>query len=503
VAHRGRLELFSNVDEHGQWLARPNTILVDSEQLESGEAMSPEFKRIAGREIEEFKADYRARFPGADVERLTDEDLLREVLNTVGKPGRLGEHVRCVVSVAMLSEGWDANTVTHILGVRAFGTQLLCEQVVGRALRRTSYATERRTVGVGARAEEVDCCPPEYAEVYGVPFSFMPCASAAAPVTTKPTTRVYALPERAACEMTFPRVTGYRWELSGERLSAAFSDESTMVVPTPEVPLQTEMSSIIGEAVFHDLDELRVHREQEVAFHLARRVLERYLRDAEDRVQPWLFPEVLQVTRRWLRECLVCREDGFPQLLLFVEYANRAGELIARAIAAAEAKEKRLLPVLEAYDATGSTKHVDFTTTKPSYRTRQDKCHVNYVVGDTDDWEQKMARVLEGIEEVECYVKNEGLGFAIPYTVNDEERSYYPDFIVRVREGGGHAGPPLHIVVEVSGASRVDKQAKVDTARNLWVPAINNHGGFGRWAFVEITDPWADAALEIRAAVPE
>ena len=128
---------------------------------------------------------------------------------------------------------------------------------------------------------------------------------------------------------------------------------------------------------------------------------------------------------------------------------------------------------------------------------------MNYVVGDTDDWEQKMARVLEGIEEVECYVKNEGLGFAIPYTVNDEERSYYPDFIVRVREGGGHAGPPLHIVVEVSGASRVDKQAKVDTARNLWVPAINNHGGFGRWAFVEITDPWADAALEIRAAVPE
>jgi type III restriction enzyme len=91
------------------------------------------------REIEEFKAEYRQRFPGRDADKLTDEDLLREVMNTVGKPGKLGEHVKCVVSVSMLTEGWDANTVTHILGVRAFGTQLLSEQVVGRALRRISY----------------------------------------------------------------------------------------------------------------------------------------------------------------------------------------------------------------------------------------------------------------------------------------------------------------------------------------------------------------------------
>ena len=104
---------------------RPNTILVDSQQLESGEGMSAEFKRIAEPQIEEFKAEYRDRFPGRDAEGLTDEDLLREVMNTVGKAGKLGEHIRCVVSVSMLTEGWDANTVTHILGVRAFGTQLL------------------------------------------------------------------------------------------------------------------------------------------------------------------------------------------------------------------------------------------------------------------------------------------------------------------------------------------------------------------------------------------
>jgi type III restriction enzyme len=130
----GKLALFSNED-HGRWRSRPNSILVDSSQLESGEGMTPEFKSIASAEIEEFKHEYRLRFPGRSVDDLTDEDLLREVMNTVGKSGKLGEHVRCVVSVSMLTEGWDANTVTHILGVRAFGTQLLCEQVVGRGLR--------------------------------------------------------------------------------------------------------------------------------------------------------------------------------------------------------------------------------------------------------------------------------------------------------------------------------------------------------------------------------
>lgn len=123
----GALSVFSN-EENGRWKPRPNTLLIDSAQLESGQGMSEEFKRIASTEIDEFKGEYRRRFPGADPEELTDEHLLREVMNTVGKPGRLGEHLKCVVSVSMLTEGWDANTVTHILGVRAFGTQLLCEQ---------------------------------------------------------------------------------------------------------------------------------------------------------------------------------------------------------------------------------------------------------------------------------------------------------------------------------------------------------------------------------------
>jgi type III restriction enzyme len=133
----GALPLFSNVSD-GRWSARPNTILVDSLQMESGEAMSDDFRRVVATEIEEFRAEYRDRYPERDASAISEEDLLREVLNTVGKPGKLGEQIRCVVSVSMLTEGWDANTVTHILGVRAFGTQLLCEQVVGRGLRRMS-----------------------------------------------------------------------------------------------------------------------------------------------------------------------------------------------------------------------------------------------------------------------------------------------------------------------------------------------------------------------------
>lgn len=145
VAHKpGNLALLSNVVD-GKPLARPRSVLIDSAQLESGEAMKADFKQAAAAEIAAFKAEYRLRNPGADVDKITEEELLREVMNTVGKQGKLGEQVRCVVSVSMLTEGWDANTVTHILGVRAFRSQLLCEQVVGRGLRRRSYSVNPET----------------------------------------------------------------------------------------------------------------------------------------------------------------------------------------------------------------------------------------------------------------------------------------------------------------------------------------------------------------------
>ncbi len=209
----GRLELFRNYDQFGNPLARPNTLLIDSEQLESGTALDDNFRRMASDEIERFRREIIQRTGNQrDAENITDQDLLREVMNTVGKQGRLGESIRCVVSVSMLTEGWDANTVTHILGIRAFGTQLLCEQVVGRALRRQSYdLNEDKLLNV------------EYADILGIPFDFT-----AKPVISKPqipreNIHVRAMrPERDALEIQFPRVQGYRVELPNVRLEANF-----------------------------------------------------------------------------------------------------------------------------------------------------------------------------------------------------------------------------------------------------------------------------------------
>jgi type III restriction enzyme len=180
---------------------------------------------------------------------------------------------------------------------------------------------------------------------------------------------------------------------------------------------------------------------------------------------------------------------------MLAEIAHDAADRIYRAIASSEPGTKVLKPIVRPYDPIGSTRYVDFETTRPVYATRENKCHVNYVVADTQSWEQKMAQVLEDMDEVACYVKNQGLEFKIPYTLNAEERQYYPDFIVRLRNG--HA-EPINLILEVSGEALKEKAAKVATARTLWVPSVNNHGGFGRWAFLEITDPW-DAQNTIRA----
>jgi type III restriction enzyme len=482
----GKLAIFSNVAD-GQWTPRPNSILVDSEQLESGESMSAEFKKVAAHEIEEFKQEYRMRFPGRSTDELTDEDLLREVMNTVGKPGKLGERVKCVVSVSMLTEGWDANTVTHILGVRAFGTQLLCEQVVGRGLRRMSYVPGTVTIPVNGKTAEFEAFPVEYAEVYGVPFSFIPCAGTTlVPKPGPEIRRVRALEERIACEITFPRLTGYKYELPAERLAAEFGQDSRLILSTADIPTKTENAPIIGESSIHTLEDLQHRRENEVVFLLSKLVLEKYFLDEAGTVKPWLFPQLLQIARRWLAECVVWKDNTFPQLILLIEFAYAAAEKIYRAIVAADSGEKRLKPIPRPFETIGSTRYVDFNTTKPTYQAAPDKCHVSHVAMDSN-WEAKMAAALEDMDEVMHYIKNQGLGFTIPYTLNGEERNYLPDYIVRVKNGGGQ---PLNLVIEVTGEKKKDKEAKVATARDLWVPAVNNHGEWGNWAFLEITDPW-------------
>jgi type III restriction enzyme len=218
---QGRLALFRNFDEHGNPLPRPNTLLIDSEQLESGEALDDDFRDMAADEIDRFRQEIVERTGDRrEAENLSDQDLLREVMNTVGRQGRLGGAIRCVVSVSMLTEGWDANTVTHVLGVRAFGTQLLCEQVIGRALRRQSYdLNEQGLFNV------------EYADVLGVPFDFTAKPVVAPPQPPRETVQVKAMrPERDALEIRFPRVAGYRMEAMEAR-KAELTREPVVAAP--------------------------------------------------------------------------------------------------------------------------------------------------------------------------------------------------------------------------------------------------------------------------------
>jgi type III restriction enzyme len=370
------------------------------------------------------------------------------------------------------------------MGVRAFGTQLLCEQVVGRGLRRMSYV-----------ANAQGFFEPEYAEVYGVPFSFIPCSGSATDPKPGPMpTRVRALEERIACEITFPRLVGYRYDLPGERLTVHFTEDSQMAISTFDVPTKTENAPIIGETSLHTLYNLENHREQEVIFLLAKLTLEKYFRDDGGNLKQWLFPQLLAITRRWLAQCVTLKDNTFIQMLLLKELAHDAADRIYNAIIASEEGPKYLKPILRPYDYIGSTQYVDFDTTRPVYPADPAKCHISHVVADTGSWEQKMAQALEEMGEVVCYVKNHNLGFTIPYTLNGEEKNYIPDFLVHVRDG---ADDPLNLIIEVTGEKRKDKVAKVSTARNLWLPAVNNHGGFGRWAFLEISDPW-DAKNTIR-----
>ena len=482
AVEQGRLPLFRNFDEAGAPLPRPNTLLIDSEQLESGELLDANFRRMAKDEIERFRREIveRTRDP-RQAEGLTDEDLLREVMNTVGKADRLGGSVRCVVSVSMLSEGWDASTVTHVLGVRAFGTQLLCEQVVGRALRRQSYDLN-----------EDGRFDPEYADVLGIPFDFTAKPVVVPPHPPRETVQVKAVtPERDGCEIRFPRVEGYRVELPEDRLSASFDDDSTLVL-TPDLvgPSITRNQGIIGEGVDLDLVHTGALRRSTLLFHLAKRLLETRWRDPGEGPKLHLFGQLKRVTRQWLDACLVCKGGAYPAQLMYRELADVACERITRGIVATRMGERPVKAVLDPYNPVGSTVHVNFTTSKKTrWETDARVCHVNRVVCDSD-WEAEFCRAVESHPRVRAYVKNHNLGFEVPYHFGPEARRYLPDFIVLVDDGRG-GEDPLHLVVEIKGYRREDAKEKKAAMETFWVPGVNRLGSYGRWDFAEFTDVYA------------
>ena len=454
----GRLALFRNFDEHGNPISRPNTVLIDSEQLESGEALDDNFRSMAVDEIDRFRREIIERTGDrSQAERITDQDLLREVMNTVGKEGRLGGGIRCVVSVSMLSEGWDANTVTHVLGVRAFGTQLLCEQVIGRALRRQSYDLN-----------EEDLFNVEYADVLGVPFDFTAKPVVAPPQRPRETVQVKAVrPDRDPLEIRFPRVQGYRVELPQERLTAEFNDDSVLEL-TPDLvgPSITKNAGIIGESIDLNLVHTGDLRRSTLLFHLTQRLLYTKWRDPGEQAKLHLFGQLKRITKQWLDTSLVCKGETYPAQLMYQELADMACERITAGITRALAGERPIKAVLDPYNPTGSTIHVNFNTSKTSrWETDARRCHINWVILDSD-WEAEFCRVAEAHPRVKAYVKNHNLGLEVPYRYGSEMRTYIPDFIVLVDDGHGE-DDPLHLIVEIKGYRREDAKEKKSTIDDL------------------------------------
>ena len=418
-------------------------------------------------------------------------ELLREVMNTVGKPGKLGEQVRCVVSVSMLTEGWDANTVTHILGVRAFGTQLLCEQVVGRGLRRRSYV-----------ADENGMFPPEYADVYGVPFQFIPTVAATRDLKMKPTRHVRAEPDRD----TRHRVPPGGGLPRRDARRAAFADldlpEARLILSKSDIPTETIVAGSTGETDTHRLD-LHTAREQHIAYRLADQVLRKHLLHGTDgELRPWYFPQLVTIARGWMRHCVDLHDDATYGMLLLRE--AEAVDKIWQAVSWQEGERSRyVLPVLRAAEPVGSTDIVDFHTTREVYATREDRCPVNFVTLDGaggNAWERSVAQSLESLDSVASYVKNDHLDFAIPYEHGGRAGRFYPDFLARLVDPGD--GVVRTLVIEVSGGRKPAAQTgqKSWAARNLWVPAVNNSGRYGRWSFCELRDP-TRAKIDLTPAI--
>jgi len=486
---RGKCELFRNYDPDGTALPRMRTLLIDSLQLESGEAISADFRDAAKDEIARFKDELVQRTGDrAAADKIDDASILREVMNTVGRKGQLGQDIRCVVSVSMLTEGWDANTVTHVLGVRAFGTQLLCEQVIGRALRRQSY-----------QLNSDGLFPVEYADVLGIPFDFT-----AQPVVSKPSppenmVRVHAVsPARDGAEIRYPRVDGYRTELPSEKLTAAFTDDSTLEL-TPELVGATETvnSGIIGETADLTIEHLSTTRAAEIHLRLADWIVKRRMTSAGERPNVSLILQMKSIVRRWIAEHVVLAGGTQPAQLMYYSIADRAADRIMAAVTRGQEGGGRVLAMLDPYNREGSTRHVSFMTSKDRYETG-DRCHINFAVIDSD-WEAEFCRVADQHPRVLAWVKNHNLGFEVPYSAAGEARRYRPDFILHLDDGNG-ADDPLKIVVEIKGARDEDDKDKAETMRTLWVPGVNALGDHGRWAYAEFTDVWT-IATEFAAKV--
>jgi len=424
-------------------------------------------------------------------------EQLRQVVATVGKPGEPGEHVRCVVSVAMLTEGWDANNVTHILGLRAFQSQLLCEQVVGRGLRRMDYTPDPKT---GLLTEE-------YVDVYGIPFTVIPFkgreTNKPAP-EDKPKNHVRAVPEREEMEIRFPVVEGYAFALKKNSITCDVDAMEPLILepnrePTatfllPQVGYQEGRPSQVTPFPYVPQDREQYYREnhlQTIEFRIAQMVVDQLVSNDQGdgdtrrkvlRLQSrhQLFPQVYRFVNSYVSRKVDLRGCN-PCELGLRKYVERTVERLRDAILPDQWEgEPPLMPLLNRYKPIGSTRDVDFKTTRPCQGTQ--RSHINQVVLDTETWEASTAFWLEqSREHVKFYARNDHLGLVIPYEYQGLDHGYEPDFLVRLAND-------LTLILETKGYADDETMAKHNAARR-WVTAVNNWGELGPWAFHVCYDP--------------
>jgi type III restriction enzyme len=409
-------------------------------------------------------------------------DLARKLERPPHPPGR---DVRCIVSVGMLTEGWDCSTVTHIVGLRPFMSQLLCEQVVGRGLRRASYE-----VGEDGKLTE------EVAKVFGVPFQVVPFKANPSGPTPPPVRRhhVRSLPERSEMEIKFPRVEGYAQAIRS-RVTIDWAKVPLITLEPGRIPPEVEVKGLHptntgrlslsgpGRLDAVGLDEFRnARRIQELVFDVAGD-LTRLFRAQKDCEVPAhaLFPQLAGIVGRYVEKKVRVQRPADKKDLFLAPYYGWLVEVLLQNLKGdVDEGEAPELPLLEGSRGAGSTAEVDFWTSRDIREVQRSQ--VNYVVADTNRWEQSAAYYLDTHPDVAAFVKNAGLGLGIPYLHNGEQHEYVPDFVVRLKGMSAR-----FLLLETKGYDPL-KEVK-QAAAERWCAAVNAHGEYGTWAYRLVDRP--------------
>ena len=404
-----------------------------------------------------------------------------DLADKLGRPRHPpGRDVRCIVSVGMLTEGWDCNTVTHIIGLRPFMSQLLCEQVVGRGLRRASYEVGED----GLMTEEI-------ATVFGVPLSAFTVKRGDPPSPPKKRNHIRALPERKDFEITFPRVEGYR-HIVRHRIICDMDNMTSLKIEYGKIPPEVEMKAGLpdnegrlslygpGKASTANLDAFRKEKRlQQRIWEMAAALTKHYLKDEQCLLPPdAAFNQLLNIVQIYISEKV---EVTSPADRLDAFLSPYYGFIIERLLDGirpdTESGESPELPRYESNRGDGSTAEVDFWTSRDVYPIY--KSHLNAVVADTEKLEQATAYKLDNHAVVLSFVKNDHLGFAMPYMHNDQMHEYLPDFIIRLKDNS-------HLILETKGFDNL-KEIK-EKAANRWVDAVNADKKYGVWKFAMVSN---------------